>query len=146
MRTMKSVHAVRKDAAAASAESYPDAADMSVLDDETFESYRVNCPDCGQPIALLPLEESLPEHALCASSWDPFGLTVCGGSGRAVGDAVPSDGEVVAKERAVSELLSLPVGLDWRTQPFSHAGGPGSRPPLTAGPEPEAERVGAQRR
>lgn len=144
MRTMKSVHAVRKDAAAASAESDTDAGELSVLDEETFESYRVNCPDCGQPIALLPLEESLPEHALCASPWDPFGLTVCEGSGRAARDAAPSDGEDTAKERAVSELLSLPVGLDWRTQPFSHVGGAGARPMRTG--KPKTERVGAQRR
>lgn len=25
-------------------------------------------------------------------------------------------------------LLTLPQTLDWRTQPFSHVGGPGSRP------------------
>jgi hypothetical protein len=34
---------------------------------DTFEMYRVVCPDCAQPIALLADEEVLPEHALCAS-------------------------------------------------------------------------------
>ena len=34
---------------------------------DTLEMYRVICPDCAQPIALLADEESLPEHALCAS-------------------------------------------------------------------------------
>ncbi|NED83294.1 hypothetical protein G3I76_24795, partial [Streptomyces sp. SID11233] len=49
---------------------------------DTFEIYRVVCPDCAQPIALLADEDVLPEHALCASPWDPFGLTVCAGTGR----------------------------------------------------------------
>ena len=75
---------------------------------------------------MLSLEEKLPEHALCASKWDPFGLTVCQGTGRPVHEATPTDG--AARERAVGELLTLPEGLDWRTQPFSHVGGPGSRP------------------
>ena len=48
--------------------------------------YRVICPDCAQPIALLADEDILPEHALCASPWNPFGLTVCAGTGtRGVG-------------------------------------------------------------
>src|SRR5690606_26569479 len=50
---------------------------------DTFEMYRVICPDCAQPIALLADEEVLPEHALCASPWNPFGLTVCPGTGGA---------------------------------------------------------------
>ena len=49
---------------------------------DTFEMYRVICPDCAQPIALLADEEVLPEHALCATPWNPFGLTVCAGTGR----------------------------------------------------------------
>ncbi|MDJ1131343.1 hypothetical protein NMN56_005115 [Streptomyces iconiensis] len=125
-------------------ESDTDEFEMSALDDETYESYRVNCPDCAQPIALLPLEESLPEHALCASPWDPFGLTVCKGSGRAVSETATVEGEGAARERVVSELLSLPKGLDWRTQPFSHASGPGAQPQQAQ--DPAQERVGAQRR
>ncbi|GAA2098253.1 hypothetical protein GCM10009801_69200 [Streptomyces albiaxialis] len=143
MRTMKSVHAVRKDAAAVAAGSGPETGaegiDTGDLDSETFESYRVNCPDCGQPIALFAQEENLPVHALCATPWDPFGLTMCQGAGRPVADAAPSgDGEGETRERAVAELLTLPEGLDWRTQPFSHVGGPGSRPM-------RRERVPAQR-
>ena len=49
--------------------------------DETYEIFRVICPDCAQPIALLADEEVLPEHALCPSPWNPFGLTVCPGPG-----------------------------------------------------------------
>lgn len=43
---------------------------------DTFEMYRVVCPDCAQPIALLAGEEVLPEHALCPTPWNPFVLTV----------------------------------------------------------------------
>ncbi|GKQ40102.1 hypothetical protein [Streptomyces sp. A012304] len=95
---------------------------------DTFEMYRVICPDCAQPIALLADEEVLPEHALCASPWNPFGLTVCAGTGRAAGEARPADESFAPQEQDTALLLTLPQGLDWRTQPFSHVGGPGSRP------------------
>ncbi|MFS8203503.1 hypothetical protein ACLVWQ_33120 [Streptomyces sp. CWNU-52B] len=107
----------------------PDALDGEELDAyDTFEMYRVICPDCAQPIALLADEASLPEHALCASPWNPFGLTVCAGTGRAAGDARPADETAKVQEQHTALLLTLPQGLDWRTQPFSHVGGPGSRP------------------
>ncbi|GAA2626074.1 hypothetical protein [Streptomyces vastus] len=95
---------------------------------DTFEMYRVICPDCAQPIALLADEEVLPEHALCATPWNPFGLTVCAGTGRAAAEARPADESMEAQEQEMALLLTLPQGLDWRTQPFSHVGGPGSRP------------------
>ena len=95
---------------------------------DTFEMYRVICPDCAQPIALLADEESLPEHALCASPWNPFGLTVCPGSGRPTPEVAPADDDARAEDLEWGALLTLPVGLNWRTQPFSHVGGPGSRP------------------
>jgi len=107
----------------------PDALDGEEPDAyDTFEMYRVFCPDCAQPIALLADEESLPEHALCASPWNPFGLTVCAGTGRAAADARPADETMDVQEQDTALLLTLPQGLDWRTQPFSHVGGPGSRP------------------
>ncbi|WAU80935.1 hypothetical protein O1Q96_14850 [Streptomyces sp. Qhu-G9] len=107
----------------------PDALDGEELDAyDTFEMYRVICPDCAQPIALLADEESLPEHALCASPWNPFGLTVCAGTGRAAAEARPADETMEVQEQDTALLLTLPQGLDWRTQPFSHVGGPGSRP------------------
>ncbi|MEU9188767.1 hypothetical protein AB0D14_30345 [Streptomyces sp. NPDC048484] len=107
----------------------PDALDGEELDAyDTFEMYRVICPDCTQPIALLADEESLPEHALCASPWNPFGLTVCAGTGRAAADARPADETLEVQEQDTALLLTLPQGLDWRTQPFSHVGGVGSRP------------------
>ncbi|MCX5080385.1 hypothetical protein ACFC18_02800 [Streptomyces sp. NPDC056121] len=95
---------------------------------DTFEMYRVFCPDCAQPIALLADEDVLPEHALCASPWNPFGLTVCAGTGSAAADARPADDSTEAQEQDAALLLTLPQGLDWRMQPFSHVAGPGSRP------------------
>ncbi|MEU4998787.1 hypothetical protein [Streptomyces sp. NPDC021622] len=95
---------------------------------DTFEMYRVTCPDCAQPIALLADEDVLPEHALCPTPWNPFGLTVCAGTGRAAADAAPADESMDAQEQDTALLLTLPQGLDWRTQPFSHVGGQGSRP------------------
>ena len=102
-------------------------ADIEELDAyDTFEMYRVICPDCAQPIALLADEDVLPEHALCPTPWNPFGLTVCVGTGRTAAQARPADETLEEQDTAL--LLTLPQGLDWRTQPFSHVGGPGSRP------------------
>lgn len=106
----------------------PDAYDDELDDYDTFEMYRVICPDCAQSIALLADEDVLPEHALCASPWNPFGLTVCTGTGRAASDARPADESAEPQEQGTALLLTLPQGLNWRTQPFSHVGGPGSRP------------------
>ncbi|MGB8944823.1 MAG: hypothetical protein WCD21_32010 [Streptomyces sp.] len=103
-------------------------ADTEFDEYDTFEMYRVTCPDCAQPIALLADEDVLPEHALCATRWNPFGLTVCPGTGRAAADAEPADETMEAQEQDTALLLTLPQGLDWRTQPFSHVGGQGSRP------------------
>ncbi|MGW2630458.1 hypothetical protein ACWC2K_14160 [Streptomyces chattanoogensis] len=94
---------------------------------ETFDIYRVTCPDCGQPIALLADEDTLPEHALCPSPWNPFGLTVCQGSGRPVAEAPETDGATETQEQDAAVLLTLPESLDWRRQPFSHIGGHGTR-------------------
>ncbi|MEU1498656.1 hypothetical protein [Streptomyces sp. NPDC005732] len=112
----------------------PEPEGVDALDDDDFDAYdtfemvRVICPDCAQPIALLADEEVLPEHALCASPWNPFGLTVCAGTGRSATDARSADASMELQEQDTALLLTLPQGLDWRTQPFSHVGGPGSRP------------------
>ncbi|MQY11847.1 hypothetical protein SRB5_19660 [Streptomyces sp. RB5] len=96
---------------------------------ETYEMFRVVCPDCAQSIALLEGEEQLPEHARLVTPWNPFGLAVCDGSGRGVGETA-ADGDAVEapEQEAAAMLLTLPEGLDWRRQPFSHVGGPGSKP------------------
>ncbi|WP_051952054.1 hypothetical protein [Actinacidiphila yeochonensis] len=100
--------------------------------DDDADLLRVTCPDCGRPITVLGDGDLLPQHALCPTPWDPFGLTVCAGSGRAVAEALPQVADVTATARRegadFGTLLTLPAGLDWRTQPFSHVGGPGSRP------------------
>ncbi|MGW2818342.1 hypothetical protein [Streptomyces sp. NPDC001415] len=114
----------------------PEPVDITDLTDEevsldaydTFDMFRVICPDCAQPIALLADEDELPEHALCPSKWNPFVLTVCAGTGRPAGDAKAADESLDVQEQDTALLLTLPQGLDWRTQPFSHVGGPGSRP------------------
>ncbi|MDX2916460.1 MULTISPECIES: hypothetical protein [Streptomyces] len=95
---------------------------------DMFEMVRVVCPDCAQPIALLADEDVLPEHARCPTPWNPFVLTVCAGTGRVASEARPADETLELQEQEAGLLLTLPQGLDWRMQPFSHAGGPGSRP------------------
>lgn len=95
---------------------------------DTFEMYRVICPDCAQSIVLLADEDVLPQHAKCPTPWNPFGLTTCSGTGRAAADARPAEEGFEVQEQDTALLLTLPQGLDWRTQPFSHVGGPGSRP------------------
>ncbi|MEU8775645.1 hypothetical protein [Streptomyces sp. NPDC048606] len=107
-----------------------------------FEVHHAICPDCGQSIALVADEEHLPQHALCLTPWNPFGLTVCAGTGRPVSDGLPSVGVLAPESREHAVVhLTLPQGLDWRTQPFSHVGGPGSRPVLpAAAPEPRMSR------
>jgi hypothetical protein len=87
---------------------------------------KVPCPDCGQPIALPAPDEALPVHALCPTPWNPFGLTVCPGSGRAAaGDAGPEPC-TAGRGGATIARPTLPEGLDWRLQPFSHAGPAGA--------------------
>ncbi len=127
MRTAKSLRAGHMDG---SVDETVDEAAGEAADDGygALEIFRVDCPDCGQSIALLAEEDSLPQHALCPTRWNPFGLTVCGGSGRAATEALPTAGSEGAQEEGAAALLTLPAGLDWRRQPFSHAGRPGSRP------------------
>lgn len=95
---------------------------------DAFDMFRVVCPDCAQSIALLADEEVLPEHALCPTPWNPFVLAVCAGSGRPLADAHAPDEAPDGQEQELGTLLTLPQSLDWRKQPFSHVGGPGSRP------------------
>lgn len=112
---------------------FVDAEDGEYLEDvegfDGFEIHHAICPDCGQSIALVADEEYLPEHALCLTPWNPFGLTVCAGTGRPASEALPTVGTGQGEPQELEVvLLDLPQGLDWRTQPFSHVGGPGSRP------------------
>ncbi|NGN65276.1 hypothetical protein G5C51_15380 [Streptomyces sp. A7024] len=90
---------------------------------DTYDIFRVVCPDCGQPIALLEGEDRLPDHGRTAALFNPFGISVCEGAGRPVAEARPADDGSEVEEQEAGVLLSLPEGLDWRRQPFSHAGG-----------------------
>ncbi|MFE9258325.1 hypothetical protein [Streptomyces sp. NPDC006879] len=102
---------------------------------EPSDAFRVTCPDCAQSIALCPEEERLPQHAVCLNAWNPFGITLCPGTGRTVAGTLPAVEVTLDGEESEAIVLALPQGLDWRTQPFSHVGGPGSRPVrLTAVP------------
>ncbi|WP_311704890.1 hypothetical protein [Streptomyces litchfieldiae] len=92
-----------------------------VADEEPFaDLVRVICPDCARPVALADPGEAMPQHALCSTPWNPFGLTLCPGSGRVVaGDKAAVVPAAPAGRESVS-LAALPEGLDWRLQPFSH--------------------------
>ncbi|MGQ4444417.1 hypothetical protein ACN6LI_002439, partial [Streptomyces violaceoruber] len=121
----------------------PDAYDDEELDAyDTFEMYRVLCPDCAQPIALLADEETLPEHALCASPWNPFGLTVCAGTGRRATEARPADESFRPHEQDTALLLTLPRGLD--DHPHAVLGPELDQPVHDAARSPCAVRVRAQ--
>ncbi|MCX4744887.1 hypothetical protein OG455_05015 [Kitasatospora sp. NBC_01287] len=120
-------------------------------DAETWEIFRVHCPECHRPIALVGDEELLPQHAVLRTAWHPFSPALCPGSGLPTEDleefatdsGPANDRESDAADgpalHPLDALLTLPAELDWRTQPFSHVGGPGSVPLLLA------ERVPAQR-
>lgn len=98
-------------------------------DAEGWEIRRLRCPECERPIALLGDEQRFPQHALLHSPWSPFTQALCPGSGRSAEDACdPADDPGFDPEPDFETLLTLPPELDWRTQPFSHVGGPGSRP------------------
>jgi len=98
-------------------------------DGETWDIQRLRCPDCDRPIALVGDEYLFPQHALLPTAWHPFSPAVCPGSGRPVDEAEDLEDEPdFDPEPSLEQLLALPPELDWRRQPFSHVGGPGSRP------------------
>ncbi|MDH6119017.1 hypothetical protein [Kitasatospora sp. GAS204B] len=95
---------------------------------ETWEIIRVHCPECQRPIALLGDEELLPQHAVLRTAWHPFSPALCPGSGLLADDLEECAAEPGEPADALAALLTLPTELDWRTQPFSHAIGPGPAP------------------
>ncbi|MFE6052349.1 hypothetical protein ACFQ6N_16465 [Kitasatospora sp. NPDC056446] len=90
-------------------------------DAETWDIFRVNCPECRRPIALVADEERLPQHALLPTAWNPFAPAICPGSGAPTDDLAEVDEPEDAEPAGFEALFKLPNGLDWRTQPFSHA-------------------------
>ncbi|UCM86759.1 hypothetical protein [Streptomyces marincola] len=119
MRTVKPLK--RQEPAARAPEFDDDIDDFPDEEADVADLARVRCPDCAQAIAPAAPGGPLPVHALCPTPWNPFGLTVCAGSGRVVAD----DGAAVAPAPPACGdgvlLAALPEGLDWRLQPFSHA-------------------------
>jgi hypothetical protein len=129
MPKVKQICSIRSDEA-------PDGGDGGFPDPERpdgepadfIPALRATCPVCEQPVGVPQPAVVLPGHAVCATPWNPFGPTVCPGSGRPVPDAA-AGGRALEAVAAGEELArSLPDGLDWRMQPFSHAGGPAGRP------------------
>ncbi|MEV4616744.1 hypothetical protein AB0K43_29750 [Kitasatospora sp. NPDC049258] len=109
---------------------------------ETWEIVRVHCPSCDRPIALVGDEERLPLHAVLPTAWHPFSPAVCAGSGAPADDLAECD----TPEHGgpdLAALLALPAELDWRTQPFSHAG---PRRTVEHAPQVPAQRGAAARR
>ncbi|MFJ8622869.1 hypothetical protein ACIRD3_08475 [Kitasatospora sp. NPDC093550] len=88
---------------------------------ETWDIFRVNCPECSRPIALVADEERLPQHALLPTAWNPFAPAICPGSGTPTDDLAEVEAPEDAEPAGFGTLVKLPTGLDWRTQPFSHA-------------------------
>ncbi|WP_436232600.1 hypothetical protein [Actinacidiphila alni] len=116
-----------RDVALALLPGLPDTDEAEDTFEDELDMVRVDCPACARPIAVFSDEDRLPVHALCPTPWNPFGLTVCAGSGRPMTEARPAGVVGLAVPQELG-LLALPDTLDWRTQPFSHVGGPGSRP------------------
>ncbi|MFJ5229147.1 hypothetical protein ACIQBJ_04515 [Kitasatospora sp. NPDC088391] len=87
---------------------------------DSWESVRVHCPACDRPIALIGDEERLPQHAVLTSAWNPFQPAICPGTGAPTAEL--PECEEHAEQDGPDNLVALPGKLDWRTQPFSHAG------------------------
>ncbi|WP_441247534.1 hypothetical protein [Kitasatospora sp. McL0602] len=107
----------RLDTADGGAEAQYPGVDPGEMD--TWEIVRVHCPTCDRPIALIGDEERLPQHAAVPTAWHPFSAALCPGSGVNADDLAECDSP--AHPGDPEALLVLPVALDWRTQPFSHA-------------------------
>ncbi|WP_327674955.1 hypothetical protein [Kitasatospora sp. NBC_00458] len=88
---------------------------------DTWEIFRVHCPACRRPIALVGDEERLPQHAVLPTAWHPFSPALCPGSGAPTDDLTDVETAEDAEPTGLEALLALPSELDWRTQPFSHA-------------------------
>ncbi|MGC0415834.1 hypothetical protein [Embleya sp. AB8] len=82
------------------------------------------CPECGVVLGVDPDADgsAVPEHAVCTSAWDPFGVRRCPGSGAGFADPgeLPAVAPLLLPLPLASPVTVLPAGLDWRAQPFSH--------------------------
>ncbi|MFB6890466.1 hypothetical protein ACFCX4_14240 [Kitasatospora sp. NPDC056327] len=88
---------------------------------DAWEIFRVHCPSCRRPIALVGDEEQLPQHAVLPRPWHPFSPALCPGSGTPTDDLAEVESAGDAEAAGQGGPLTPPGELDWRTQPFSHA-------------------------
>ncbi|GAA1107510.1 hypothetical protein GCM10009663_56780 [Kitasatospora arboriphila] len=95
---------------------------------DTWEIVRVHCPACDRPIALIGDEERLPQHAVLPTAWHPFSAALCPGTGAPTDELAECEEPAEDGGGGLAALLTLPAELDWRTQPFSHAGAPSDGP------------------
>ncbi|MFE2871282.1 hypothetical protein [Embleya sp. NPDC059259] len=107
-------------------EDFDDAFEFGLEVDPTAGAgVRRACPQCGVVLVVVGADDAsvVPDHAVCPSARDPFGIRACPGSGAVFAD--PADRAAVPPPPAVSPppvVAVLPAGLDWRAQPFSHTG------------------------
>lgn len=106
---------------------------------EAWDVFRVHCPECRRPIALVADEERLPQHALLPTAWNPFAPAICPGSGTLTDDLPEVETPEDAAPAGFGTLFKPPGDLDWRTQPFSHA--VLHRPVRASAPETAARTV-----
>jgi hypothetical protein len=77
------------------------------------------CPLCGVVLVVEADTAAVPDHAVCPSPQDPFGIRSCPGSGTTstLAASPTADTRLPTPKPPVTVL---PIGLDWRAQPFSH--------------------------
>jgi hypothetical protein len=78
------------------------------------------CPQCGVVLVVDANGAAVPEHAVCPSPQDPFGIRLCPGSGTTPTPAADHPTARTPAPTSRPPVTVLPVGLDWRAQPFSH--------------------------
>ncbi|MET7297732.1 hypothetical protein [Embleya sp. NPDC005575] len=80
------------------------------------------CPQCGVVLVAVGADDAsvVPDHAVCPSARDPFGIRACPGSGTVFGDPVDRVAGRTPPAPKRPAVTVLPAGLDWRAQPFSH--------------------------
>lgn len=91
-------------------------------DPSTAATARRACPECAVVLLVDVAADgaTVPDHAVCPSARDPFGIRSCPGSGTVFGDSLERAGSATPEPPPRPAVTVLPAGLDWRAQPFSH--------------------------